>query len=239
MPGDSNEVSWERDVENEARLLRDLRSGRKIDSVVPAKFDFYLQMPHDLRVDRKYVSWSTLAREFHIDCASPRRYLDAKRALGSQAEPLVGNPSPTQVTQLLSVFGGIGQSTDVHHFCLWEGYAAVSGVSKALDGRTVSTPVAPKAPLAEGPMSRRYFVHRGRLGDAIDVGRVAQKTAPDFWWPDNLDWFVACDMDLPVTYIGCTQAIADQLLDRQNPVILPASIDDLVVSQSALRAGLS
>ena len=37
--------------------------------------------------------------------------------------------------------------------------------------------------------------------------------SPDYWWPDDHSWLVVSDTDLDATYINCSEACAEEILD--------------------------
>jgi hypothetical protein len=108
--------------------------------------------------------------------------------------------------------------------CLWEGYGylhgAISGLTR--DGIPAHEFTAPALPVADLPRlhlpHRAYFVFRGPVRGVAYVSLLAQPPevhwhdGPNLWWPDDRSWFVASEIDLPRTYVGCSAEFADALL---------------------------
>jgi hypothetical protein len=160
---------------------------------------------------------------------------------------LTGEPRPTGVIAaeaLAAVAPLLEKSTTTPHAvwaCLWEGYGylhgAVAGLSAdGVPGGAFSAPALPVEGLPRLHLPHRaYYVFRGAVPAVVGVSLLAQpreigwRDGPNLWWPEDRAWFVASEIDLPSSYIGCAAPLADALLvdERVDATeVAPTSVDD-------------
>lgn len=88
-----------------------------------------------------------------------------------------------------------------------------------------------KLGLADGVMPAKddsYFLLRAPL-EAIGAGELlvgppVRDVGPSIWWPDDLAWCVATEVDFRWTYVGGTRACIDNVLANPRLEALPADL---------------
>jgi hypothetical protein len=64
---------------------------------------------------------------------------------------------------------------------------------------------------------RSYYLLRGDVEAATAIewpggrGGGSAWMQPDLWWPDDHSWFIATDVDVWSTYVGCSTELADEI----------------------------
>lgn len=142
-------------------------------------------------------------------------------------------PSLETVMALIAVLTEATKTPNDCLFCVWDGYGELSGrgvVSLGSPGN--APPVVPANVLAgarvNGPFRRSYLVYEGSVLDALALAPARGSKTPDFWWPQDLSWFVATDMDLPWTFVGATANVVSALRDIPALTVDPVAITDRV-----------
>jgi hypothetical protein len=143
-------------------------------------------------------------------------------------------------------------------FCVWDGWGWVTGavwtVTAWRDDDAPATDAVPETRPAPEPAARatdyvsvpriqydarvelpgrKYFLAEGPLDAALDVGYWPTPEwflpqSPSIFWPDDLSWCVASEIDLFCTYVGGTRALIDELLADERLEVWEAHLDDPV-----------
>jgi hypothetical protein len=84
---------------------------------------------------------------------------------------------------------------------------------------------------------RNYVLFGGPLEAALEVGYWPTPNwflpqSPSIFWPDNVSWCVATEIDLFCTYVGGPRALIDDLLADQRLEVWEAHLDDPVAHDS-------
>jgi hypothetical protein len=130
--------------------------------------------------------------------------------------PLVGQLSADTRAELVDVLTAYTSTPQFCWICIWKGFA---GVDELLAG----------SPLIE-LLNRSYFLLRAPLSairtGQLFIGHPFHTLGPSIWWPDDLAWCVATEIDFRFTYVGATELCIRELLVDQGLEALPAKIDD-------------
>ncbi len=122
--------------------------------------------------------------------------------------------------QLAPILAQHTSTPDRCWFCLWEGYAYLTG---AMAERTAWNPRGGYAPRPPSPPrlvpppklpagrvqlpNRNYVLFAG----SVDQGDGWQD-GPNLWWPEDRSWCVASEVDLDYTLVGGSPALAEELI---------------------------
>ena len=231
--------------------------GSGVHGVIPAGFDAYARILHpaDSSTDEQ-VRWSTVAAaygkvahglmQFHtLVGVAPTDY-DVESGPWTGSTPDAGDLEPDSLTPLLDVLARYTRSADHCWFCVWEGYGWLRGADQtvvATLGGTEPPPVVEHRPAAisfdarvELPQ-RNYLLFGGPLDAAREVGDWPTPNwflphSPNIFWPDDVSWCVATEIDLYCTYVGGSRALIDDLLADQRLEVWEAHLEDPVAHDS-------
>lgn len=70
------------------------------------------------------------------------------------------------------------------------------------------------------------LLYRGTIEAAAAFCRELICQSPTLWWPQDHAWCVASEIDLRSTYVGGSQALADQVLHDERLEALSAKLTD-------------
>lgn len=87
---------------------------------------------------------------------------------------------------------------------------------------------------------RKYLLYRAPL-DAVGADlNPPFDQSPNLWWPDDLSWVVATEVDLAWTYVGGTRRLVDRLLaDVRLEVLETVLTDKIGYDTDILNAALN
>lgn len=182
--------------------------GETVTGLVPAGFEAYVRVFHPAQRDGKPLRWAEIAAE-------RGRVAHAEMQLGGitgrrRAEQPGGDRTfwhraPALGTMPVEVASSLAATLEHHTttpnrcwFALWNGF----GDSRdRLQG--LPTFIIP---------ARSYFLLEGPAHAAVESFEEWRHQSANIWWPDDHAWSVASEIDLRSTYVGCSQACADELL---------------------------
>lgn len=238
-PDISIPFEWNRDVES-AQALLDVthKNSSRIANLIPDRFATYCGLLHPFWYRQKIVQWhsSELPSGSSGSGSLGERFRELK-AVGAQ--PVLGSPSDEQAQSLIEVLKAFTSTPDDCSFLVWEGYAALHGSFAPLVGKEVRLPAPSKSNegFVLGDRARRYYLRRSSVDETTTTASVVGRSLPDFFWPQDMTWFVASDMDLPVTYIGGPPQLAAALEAIDGLDIINVDLEDEAFFPSA--SGLS
>jgi hypothetical protein len=148
-----------------------------------------------------------------------------------------GTLSLAQLDALTPLLAGATTTHADVVFCLWEGFGYLHRSASVLSSPPgTHMIVEPRIDASSWPQlvlpHRNYYMLRGPVHAApyISAYFVAPglpwRDGPNLWWPDDRAWFVASEIDLFATYIGCSASLGDALRTD-------AALDTSVVEPSA------
>ena len=84
---------------------------------------------------------------------------------------------------------------------------------------------------------RKYVLFGGPLDAALEVGHWPTPNwflpqSPSIFWPDDVSWCVATEIDLFCTYVGGSRALIDELLAGVRLEVCEAHLDDPIAYDS-------
>lgn len=199
--------------------------GRDVGSVVPGGFEAYARLLHPVEPSDCAVAdrrrWSDVAAangrivhaemQFHL--VSRPAGAPARHGYDRGTGPSWGSlPSPER-RLLGEALSETTRTPDRCWFCVWEGFGG-------LDDRGIAARVdLPR---------RRYLL----LGGALDMASAdfdpPFDQSPNLWWPDDVAWVVATEIDLAWTYVGGTRRLVEALLMDGRLEVLEATLTDKV-----------
>lgn len=191
--------------------------GQTVVGLVPNRFQIYVRVFHPAyRLDWKSptawkdarrVSWAEIAAANgtipHPGMQLPAitghsRFVNEGQPDVYDRAPLTGSLPPELAPELVEVLSRHTRTANDCWFAIWNGFGAMPD-----DVR--------QAPLFDLP-TRRYYLLRGALGAAGEsIFNEPHRRSPNIWWPDDLAWCVATEVDLNTTYIGCSEPCSDDL----------------------------
>lgn len=85
--------------------------------------------------------------------------------------------------------------------------------------------------------SRKYLLFSGPLDAATELGHSPSPEwflpqSPNIFWPDDVAWCVATEIDLFCTYVGGSRELIDELLADERLEVWEAHLDDPVAHDS-------
>ena len=182
----------------------------RVQSLLGDRFEAYLRIMHPAyRIAAcalEPVCWTTMAGPgITLEDASFRDVsgipLHSGRTSRSwDLEPRVGGDAHVTLN-LLEHLRAETRHPDAVMLGLWDGYG-VDPVG-----------MAPSQPLDLG--RRRYLVTAGPLSLSCDLTGAGHHA--NLFWPPECTWAVACDIDLPSTYVGGTAELIEHL--REDPAL--------------------
>jgi len=183
--------------------------------VVPTEFESYCRLLHPaLRVSNGHavgVRWENIARELGVELQGGTAWEDlasgdaAFSGLWHQA-PRIGSLPKEEVTVLVDLLRPPTGTGEECTFAVWEGYGGSD-----LDRQW------PGAARLRLP-GRTYVLLKGAIEAATVSYDVPEPGLPTFdqsaniWWPGDVAWCVATDIDLCWTYVGASRQCIDQII---------------------------
>ena len=224
---------------------------RDVGSVVPPGFAAYARVFHPATLARASldgaeveVTWAEVASwngkavhsemQFHALGGPWHRQ---PHALGPKVhEPRAGVLPARQCSALVSHLTKHTSTPDRCWFCLWDGYGDLQPGGSVM--QFVSTePDKPPPPTPEPryPEQKRrvrlpnrdYLLFKGSVDQA-----AGWMEGPNLWWPDDREWCVASEIDLPYTYVGGSSALIEDILADGQLEALPSAITDGITAYS-------
>jgi hypothetical protein len=230
-----------------------------VHGVIPAGFEAYARILHPADSADEHVRWSEVAAacgkvahalmQFHtLVGVGPNEY-DVDSAAWTGSVPDLGDLEPESLAALLDVLARHTGAEQQCWFGVWEGYGWLPGGARhtfvaTADG-TLPLPSADRyfAPIdydarVELPQ-RKYLLFGGPLDAALEIGDWPTAEwflphSPNIFWPDDMSWCVATEIDLFCTYVGGSRALVDELLADERLEVWEAHLDDPIAHDSDL-----
>jgi hypothetical protein len=218
--------------------------GSGVHGVIPAGFEAYARILHPAESSAdEHARWDEVAAacgkvahplmQFHtLVGVAPTEY-DVDSAQWTGSVPDHGNLEPESLAALLDV---LARHTDARQrcwFCLWEGYGWPVGTERSTGTGAPRINFDARVELPQ----RNYVLFGGPLGAALEIGHWPTKNwflphSPNIFWPDDVSWCVATEIDLFCTYVGGSRALIDELLADERLEVWAAHLDDPVAHDS-------
>jgi hypothetical protein len=190
-------------------------------SVVPSGFDRYLRLFHPVLVDGGGTErWSDIA-ERNGRIVHPEMQLHMiNRPVGTSAptnyEPGRGFSSgslpPAERAVLIEHLRPATTTPDACWFAVWEGFGA-------LDDQGVADRIVLP--------SRSYLLASGSVYDVmLSALDDPWDQSANLWWPADLAWIVATEVDYAWTYVGGSATLIEGLCADARLEALPAQLSD-------------
>ena len=202
---------------------------RFVGSVIPEGFDAYARILHPAERQIPGGGWQ------------PLKWSDAAEEEGKPVDPQVsfdrvfgrllsntprwlhmpdrGLPE-TECRSLVGVLKEFTATPERCYFCLWRGYGGM------LEGRRWKKG-AVRLPDRRG---EEYVLFSGPLSAVMSFYGYVDGTwwgqPPDFWWPEDLAWCVASDIDSYDTCVGGSRPCIAAVLDRPDLEALSIGLED-------------
>lgn len=218
--------------------------GSGVGGVIPAGFEAYARILHPAEsAANEPVRWDSVAAacgkvahplmQFHtvVGVAPTEHDVDTGTWAGSVPED--GTLEPLSLAALLDV---LARHTDVSQrcwCCLWEGYGWPFGTERSTG---VGAPRIEFDARVELPQ-RKYVLFGGPLTAALELGHWPTPNwflphSPNLFWPGDLSWCVATEIDLFCTYVGGSRALIDDLLADERLEAWEAHLEDPISDDS-------
>jgi hypothetical protein len=182
--------------------------GKSVLSLVPARFETYVRVFHRGRHEGRALRWAEIAAEHG-------RIAHAGMQLGAIAGDLryeqlvddeVWDHAPGAAALPYGDAEIVAGVLDCHTttrercwFALWTGW------HQSVPDWILA------APTFELP-NRGYYLLAGAVTAATASLEMSWPQTANLWWPDDHAWCVATEIDLKSTYVGSSQACAEELL---------------------------
>lgn len=178
-------------------------------SIVPEGFDAYVRIFHPAHfLAGQSVTWREIAAANRKE-AHAGMQLGALTGIASQFEPQpgvfdlapdVGTLDRELAHALVPALARNTTTPDRCYFAVWHGFALLRK-----DVQNAPTFTAP---------AREYHLLTGPAEVAIENMTEEPRTqSANIWWPEDRAWCVATEIDLNSTYVGCSAACRDDLLE--------------------------
>ena len=184
-------------------------------AVVPTGFEAYCRVFHPaLRFSNGHgtgVRWEEVAREVGVKLQGDTAWQDlasggaASTRLWNQA-PRTGSLSPKEATALVDLLRPAITKGEECTFAVWDGYGG-SELDRQWPGAA-----------RLGLPGRTYVLLKGPIEAATVSFDVPEPGLPTFhqsaniWWPRNVAWCVATEIDLCWTYLGGSRQCIEQVI---------------------------
>ena len=176
-----------------------------IYSFVPRGFDAYVRVFHPAYLEGRPVSWAEIAvanrKQAHpgmvFGALSGREEHEVQAGV-FDGQPEQGNLPSDLIPPLVEVLSRHTESRERCWFAVWDGWGSLR--PELRHQPTFATP------------GREYVLLSGPLECASEDLSDGWEQSANIWWPDDHAWCVATEIDLLETYIGCSQACRDDLL---------------------------
>jgi len=214
LPEGSREAAeWVRERRLEYWSLPGQRT--PVCAVVPTGFEAYCRVFHPaLRVyngQGDSVRWEEIARELGVELRGDSAWEDVASGgaplsgLWHQA-PLTGTLSQQELTVLVDLLRPSTNKGEECTFAVWDGYGGSEldrqwpGAARLdLPGRTY---VLLKGPIEAATMSF----------DVPEPGLPTFDQSANIWWPGDVAWCVATEIDFCWTYVGASRQCIDRVI---------------------------
>lgn len=205
-----------------AEHLLPSKSAVPVGAVIPTGFQAYARVLHPARGGPRGdtpVRWSAVAkwagRTIHaeVQWEAVSRPVNAEGNQPWVYQPALGQ-SPEGVRRPLVEDLRRFTSSDWIWAAVWEGWGCL--------------PSYPEIPKVRLP-GRDYLLFScpyDLVEHSIFRGAAEGHAAPSLWWPPDLSWFVATEIDFRWTYVGASQACVDALLADERLEVLPSNVHD-------------
>jgi hypothetical protein len=221
-------------------------------SIIPTGFDAYVRVFHPTGEGKEGLTWRQLADRYG---RVMHAHAEFERLVPPDERPYVGDPPvgfmwPELTATLAELVAPHTSAADQCWFCLWDGWGWVQGPPAI--GILVSAPenerqalVAetqrrwqPQFRLDGGRVilpGRNYLLFEGPLASVPDFGywtewpdgrRSFDRESPNIWWPEDLAWCVATEIDLDSTYVGGSERLIADLLSDPRVEAMRVRADD-------------
>jgi len=205
-----------------------------VRSLVPDVFEAYCRLLHPARgyeiaddgsiENEGPVSWATVAahngRMLHPEAqfeaivglakyGKNQSVYDHGQLPVWNASPSEGELDLTEARELSSILERHTHS-ETWFFAHWEGYGDLD-----ID-RTITTRFGYPWPQA----GRDHLLFAGPASALFESLAPDGYRSPNLWWPEDRAWIVATDIDLDSTYIGASNACADELVSAEGLEVL-------------------
>jgi hypothetical protein len=192
-------------------VLAGLRGfGESVLSLVPAGFEAYVRVFHPaaraIGRELKPVRWTEIAaandRRTHAGMQLTAltgafdSYTDGQAGV-FEAPPEIGSLPFELVEPLTAVLARHTRTPDSCWFAFWNGFGGLR--HEIALGPTFTAP------------GREYHLLGGPLEALSESATDRGYQSANLWWPDDLAWCAATEIDLDTTYIGCGGLCADEL----------------------------
>lgn len=209
-----NEFECQRRLPSFDWATRGMCPGRTVARFVPQDFECYVRILHPAYFtrarDRVLVSWADLAAARGVEVTPTMRFEDVcgtnnyengpPEPDGWTDPPLTGS-LPTPVSgSLADALAHHTRTPECCWFAFWPGFGLKPTAS--VRGRLV---VPGREYLVVGPMSITHAIENLTPGWSWEQSYSA-------WWPDDLSWFVATDIDQNSTFVGASRMCAKDLI---------------------------
>jgi len=204
-----------------------------VRGVIPAGFEAYARILHPADSADEHVRWSDVAAacgkvahalmQFHtLVGVGPNEY-DVDSAAWTGSVPDQGDLEPESLAALLDALARHTESVERCWFGVWEGHGWLSASGYA----RVELP------------KRNYLLFSGPLNAALEIGDWPTPEwflphSPNLFWPDDVSWCVATEIDLFCTYVGGSRALIDELLADERLEVWEAHLEDPIAYDSDL-----
>jgi hypothetical protein len=206
--------------------------GSGVGGIIPAGFEAYARILHPADSANQHVRWDVVAAacgklahglmQFHtLVGVGPNEY-DVDTAAWAGSVPDHGDLEPESLAALLDVLARHTVSVQRCWFGVWEGYGWVSGGDARVE--------LPK---------RNYLLFDGPIDAALEIGDWPTAEwflphSPNLFWPDDVSWCVATEIDLFCTYVGGSRALINDLLADERLEVWEAHLGDPVAYDTDL-----
>lgn len=220
-----------------------------VTGVTPDGFDSYVRILHSIgdfhwrdvaavtgRSVHPLVQWWRL-----IDANEP---VNPVSTIWSRSnDPAQGELPYVEATALYILLAGATTTPEEVYFGFWNGYAGHNGAQVWSHVAQQLYNVAEAESLAAagfGEMQlpgRDYVLAGGSLADAAAVADYLERDedhpiAPNLMWPADRAWFVASEIDLDSTLVGCSSSTAAAILADHRLEAYPVGPDDSLQSDA-------
>jgi hypothetical protein len=202
--------------------------GASVVSLVPSGYRAYARVfhpayrfdPHSPRWEtRTPVRWEEIAAAngTHVHAGMQLCGLTGSQLFNNRPQPDVFDHAPSEGSlpgelahPLAAVLARHTATPDRCWFAVWNGFGATQA-----DVRSAPTFQVP---------AREYHLLTGPI-DAVaeNVLDTPWSQSPNLWWPHDHAWCVATEIDLNTTYIGCTEACLNDMVE--SPILDALPID--------------
>ncbi len=228
-----------------------------VRGVIPAGFEAYARILHPADSADEHVRWREVAAatgkvahglmQFHTLVGVGPYDCDVDSAAWTGSVPDQGDLEPESLAAVLDVLARHTATAQRCWFAVWEGYGWLPGGTRVTFVATSDGTLPPAA--AERHFAainydarvelphRKYLLFGGPLNAALEIGDWPAPNwflphSPNIFWPDDVSWCVATEIDLFCTYVGGSRALIDELLADDRLEVWEAHLDDPITYDS-------